>query len=174
MFEIGSFIVYRSEGVCVVSDISIENFGMIGKDEQYYKLTPINDRKSTVFVPLANERLVAFMRPLMSAEEINKMADELRDERMEWLPDSRGRNNAFRDVLSRGDRRELCVLVNTVNERLEQIARAGKKAGSTELSALSKAEKMLYEEFSATTDISSIEQISLLLKGEIRLGERPE
>ena len=174
MFEIGSFVIYRSEGVCVVTDIRIENFGTIGKEEQYYILTPINDGKSTVFVPLANERLVSFMRPLMSADEINAMADGLRDERMEWLPDSRGRNNAFRDVLSRGDRRELCVLVNTVNERLEQIAVQGKKAGSTELSALSKAEKMLYEEFRVTTDISSIEQISLLLKGEILLGVRRE
>ena len=35
MFDIGSYVIYRSEGVCVVSDIREENFGIIGKSEKY-------------------------------------------------------------------------------------------------------------------------------------------
>lgn len=172
MFEVGSYVIYRSEGVCVISDIRSESFGMIGKEEQYYILTPVNDGKSTVFVPLANEKLVGFMRRLMSAEEINAMLGELRDERMEWITDSRARNNAFKEILLRGDRRELIVLVNTVSEKLDQIADSGRKAGSTDLNALHKAERMLYEEFSATTDVASMDKIIPLLRGQISLSPR--
>ena len=172
MFEVGSYVIYRSEGVCVISDIRSESFGMIGKEEYYYILTPVNDGKSTVFVPLANEKLVGFMRRLLTAEEISAMLEELRDQRMEWIPDSRARNNAFKEIILRGDRRELIVLVNTVSEKLDQIAESGRKAGSTDLNAIHRAEKMLYEEFSATTDIASMDKIIPLLRGEITLLAR--
>ncbi|MBE6576929.1 MAG: hypothetical protein E7653_02170 [Ruminococcaceae bacterium] len=172
MFEIGSRVVYRAEGVCVVSDIRNENFGTIGKEEQYYILTPINDGRSTVFVPLANELLVGYMRELMSAEEINAMVDEIREERLEWPTDNRARNNVFKETLALGERRQLCVLVNTVTEKLEKAAALGKKAGTTDLGVLHKALTMLYEEFSATTDIDTPEKILPLLRGEIKLGEK--
>ena len=74
MFAVGSFVVYRAEGVCRISDIKAESFGVIGSKENYYILTPLNDEKSTVFVPVANETLVGMMRPLLSAEEITALA----------------------------------------------------------------------------------------------------
>ncbi|MBQ9112540.1 MAG: CarD family transcriptional regulator [Clostridia bacterium] len=172
MFKVGSYVSYRSEGVCVISDIRDESFGMIGKQEQYYILTPVGDSKSTVFVPLANERLVSYMRPLMSAREISEMLAEVRDCRMEWLPDSRARNAVFREILSLGDRRELVILVNTVSEKIEAVIAAGRKPGTTDLGALRRAEKMLYDEFSATTDISSADKIVPLLRGEIVIGDK--
>ena len=172
MFKIGSYVSYRSEGVCVVSDIRDESFGTIGTSEKYYILTPVNDMKSVVFVPVANERLVGYMRPLMSAGEITQMLDELRDVRMDWITDSRARSAAFREVLSLGDRRQLVVLVNTVSEKIAELTAAGRKVGSTELGALSRAEKMLYDEFSATTDISSSDKIIPLLIGKLSLNDK--
>ncbi len=172
MFEIGSYVVYRAEGVCKVSDIRNESFGAIGKEEQYYILTPIYDGRSTVFVPLANEKLVGFMRELLSAEEICAMVEEIRGERLEWAADSRARNAAYREILSLGDRRQLCVLANTVTEKLEQAAAQGRKAGTTDIGALQKAIRMLYEEFLATTDISSPEEILPVLRGERKLGAK--
>ena len=172
MFEIGSRVVYRAEGVCVISDIRSESFGSIGKSEKYYILTPIGDKKSTVFVPINNECLVGYMRELMSAEKIEQMLCELRDERMEWIVDSRARNAVFREILSLGDRRDLVVLVNTVWEKIEEQRLAGKKPGSTDLGALAKAERLLYEEFAATTDIGSQENVMGVLRGEIRLRNK--
>ena len=169
MFEIGSYVIYRAEGVCIVRDIRNESFGTIGKPEEYYILEPLSDRGSTVFVPVNNPKLVGYMRALMSAEEITAMLSELREERMEWITDSRARNDAFKKILALGDRRELVVLVNTVSERLERQSAEGKRAGTTDTNALHRAQKLLYEEFSATSDLASVAQVLPLLRGEITL-----
>lgn len=174
MFEKGSYVIYRSEGVCLISDIRDEKFASVGKADKYYILTPINDRRSTVFIPADNERLLGLMRKLMSADEINKMVEELRDERIEWQSDSRARNNLFRDILSRGDRRELVVLANTVGAKAEELTESGKRVCIADINTLRRAERLLFEEFSATTDISSAEQIMPLLRGELTLKPRAE
>lgn len=170
MFKIGSYVVYKSEGVCAISDVRAEDFGTPG--EQYYILTPLNDPKSTLFVPVANEKLTSLMRRLMSAEEINELAAAAREESMEWIADSRSRSNVFKEILALGDRRQLAVLARTLAERIAETLASGKKAGSTETGALRRAERMLYEEFSATTDISSPEDVLPFLRGEITLGAK--
>lgn len=171
MFAIGSYVVYRAEGVCVISDIRAECFGAPAS-EQYYVLTPVHDNRSTLFVPVNNHALTSFMRELMTADEINKMVDELGAQRLELPPECRVRNNLYRDIISRGDRRELAVLVLTLADKAEQTVAAGKKVGTTEVSAITRAERMLYEEFFITTNITSIAQIVPFLRGEFKLGPK--
>lgn len=172
MFEIGSYVSYRAEGVCVIVDIREERFGALGGTAKYYILSPIGDEKSTVFVPLDNENLVSMMRPLLSAEEILAMVEELREERMEWIEESRLRNLRFREILSCGDRKQLIVLLNTVVEHSEMIRELGKKVGSTDENAMYRAKTMLFEEFSMTTDLCDVEEILPLLRGERTLKAR--
>ena len=102
------------------------------------------------------------------------MVEELKEERMEWIPESRARNAAFRDILSAGDRRELIVLVNTVRERMEQHTAMGKKPTGTDENAVRRAKKMLFEEFAITTDIADEEAVLSLLRGELTLGPKSE
>ena len=172
MFKKGDRVVYKAEGVCKISDVRIENFGAIGSNQTYYVLTPLREGNSTFFVPVDNERLVGYIRRLLSAEEITALAEELREERFEWIPDPRLRSTTFKDMLSRGDRRELIVLYNTVVDRLQELRQIEKKAGSTELSTVERTERMLYAEFAETTDISSPSQIRAVLSGAITLGSK--
>ncbi|MBO5939073.1 MAG: CarD family transcriptional regulator [Clostridia bacterium] len=169
MFEIGSYVSYRAEGVCMISDIREERFGALGAMAKYYILSPVGDEKSTVFVPMDNERLLSMMRPLLSADEILQMVEELRDERMEWIEESRARNARFREIFADGDRKQLIVLLNTVAEHSEMIRQLGKKVGSTDENAMYRAKTMLFEEFSMTTDLSSMDEILPLLRGERKL-----
>ena len=172
MFKKGDRVIYKSEGVCEISDVRIENFGAIGSNETYYVLTPLKEGSSTFFVPVDNERLVGYIRRLLTAEEINGLTEELREERLEWIPDCRSRSTAFKDILSRGDRRELIVLYNTVWDKLQELRLMNKKAGSTELSTIDRAERMLYSEFAETTDISSPLQIGEVLRGAHTLSPK--
>ena len=172
MFDIGSYVIYRSEGVCVVSDIREENFGIIGKSEKYYILAPINAQSSTVFVPVNNEVLTSYMRPLLSAAQINAMAERLRAARLEWIDETRTRNNRFKEILAEGDPEALVLLVNSVSERIDAALACGKKPSTTDLNALRRAEKMLYDQFVSTTDLTSSEEILPLLRGEIKAGDR--
>ena len=172
MFDIGSYVIYRSEGVCVVSDIREESFGSIGKPEKYYILTSVNSQSSTTFVPVNNGVLTAQMRPLLSAEQINELAENLRDERLEWIDETRARSNSFKDILSAGDPKELIILANTVSERVAAAAERGRKPSSTDLNALRRAERILFDQFSATTDLGSPQDIIPLLRGDIKAGKK--
>ncbi len=172
MFEIGVHVIYRSEGVCTVSDIREENFGAIGGTEKYYILTPIHDDRSTLFVPVNNERLCCMIRKLLSAEEITEMCEELRGVTREWIYDSRARNNTFRTILSEGDRRELIILINTIISHAAEIADSGKRITGGDENTLRRAKSMLYSEFVATTDISSEDDIIPLIAGELKINNK--
>ena len=169
MLEKGCYVIYRAEGVCLITDVRQESFGAVGDKKEYYILSPVREPKSTLFVPVDNEILVGYMRELMNAKQITKMAEELRQTRIEWITDSRARNNAWKEILSRGDRRELAVLVNTVSEKIET---SGKKPCSTVVGALRRAEQLLYDEFSATTDIQSVDDVIPLLNGTLTVRDR--
>ena len=174
MFEIGSYVAYRSEGVCVISDIRAESFGAPNASERYYILTPIRHAQSTLFVPVNSEILTSQMRTLLSADEINKMSAEIREDRLALPPENRMRNNLFKEILSRGERRELAVLALTLADRIDGILADGKKPGATEMSAYHRATRMLYEEFEVTTDIKSHEQVVAFLKGNFTLCEKAQ
>ena len=172
MFKVGGYVVYRAEGVCVISDIREESFGAIGSKENYYILSPVNDPKSTVYVPVNNERLCSMMRKLLSADEIMELCASVKSERMEWLPDSRGRNNLYREILSIGDRQALIILINTVNEYMNECVAKGKRPTGADENAIRRAKKMLFDEFSQTTNIASEEDIIPLLNGDITISNK--
>ena len=172
MFEIGNCVVYRAEGVCVISDIRSESFGAIGTQEKYYILTPIRDEKSVFFVPVNNPKLVSYMRELLTAEQIMQMVSDIKDERVEWTAESRARSAMFRDILAEGDRVRIAVLLNTVYEMTEKMEAQGKKISAGTLAIISRAEKMLFDEFRVTANIESQADIAPLLRGEIVLRDR--
>ncbi len=168
MFEVGTYVSYRSEGVCVIVDIRTESFNTLGKSEKFYILAPLKDMNSTLYVPVNNELLTSKMQPLLSADEISELADELRDARMEWISDSRARNAALRVILATGDRRELIVLVNTITDRIEHSAEIGRKITAGDENTLKRAKKMLFDEFSTTTELSTVEELMEVICGKRR------
>ena len=169
MFSIGSYVIYRAEGVCVISDIREESFGAIGEKNKYYILSPLGDDKSTVFVPVDNERLCSMIRKLLSADEIMELAAELREERLEWIPDSRARNMRYKEIFFLGDRRDIIVLANTVMAIKREGKESDKRLTGTDENALCRAKRMLYDEFSVTAEIRTEDDVLALLVGDITI-----
>ena len=161
-YEIGSYVIYRAEGICDIVDIRREAFAG-GEKADYYILSPRNDPNSLLYVPVDNERLTSMMRPLLSEDEIRELISELRGERLEWIDDSRARNAKFKEILSEGDRRSVLVLLNTVRERIAMNDAIGKRSGTTDTSALSRACKLLRDEFSVAIPMGTEEQLFALL-----------
>jgi len=168
MFAVGSYVIYRAEGVCKISDIREESFGAIGEKAKYYILSPLNDGKSTVFVPIDNERLCSMIRKLLSADEINELVASVKDRRIEWVPDSRGRSAKFREVLATGDRTLLIALINTVLEYWD----SGNRVLGTDENAVRRAKRMLYDEFSETAEIASEDDVIRLIRGQLKLSPK--
>ncbi len=164
MFEIGSYVSYRSEGVCKIADIRKENFGILGKGTLYYVLTPVSDEKSTFFVPTDNEHLVSMMRKVLSADEIYELIRKVAKREYEWIADSKQRGARFKEILSEGDREELVFLVHTVKRYIDEQTAAGKKVYVTDSGAMKRATKLLFDEFSRMIPMSSPEDMVDLIE----------
>ena len=64
MFCVGQTVLYGSNGVCMVDDVTEKR---IGKTKmQYYVLKPLCNNTSTLFVPTANQQLVSKMRRILT------------------------------------------------------------------------------------------------------------
>ncbi len=167
MFKVGDYISYRAEGVCVISDIRKETFNSLGTSEEYYILSPLGDMNSKLYVPVLNENLTSQMKPLLSEDELCALAEELREERMEWITDSRARSSALKLMLARGERRELIVFVNTMHARMTNTENGEKKKYTAgDENTFRRAKKMLLDEFSKTTSLKTDADLMALLVGE--------
>ena len=165
MFDIGTYVSYRTEGVCRIVDIRTESFG--GNAGRYYILSPLKDQNSVLYVPFDNELLISKMLPLLSEQQIYALARELREERVEWRPESRARGYRFREILGTGDRRELIVLINTITEKAEELQTLGKRLTGGDEALLKRAKKILVDEFSLTSDIKNADALMEVLEGRV-------
>ena len=147
MYNVGAYVSYRSEGVCKIVDIRHESFGAVGKDTLYYVLSPLNDQKSTFFVPVDNGALVAMMRKMLSAEEIVELIREVSRTKTEWITDSRQRGSSFKEILSNGERAELILLIHTIKAHMEEQSAAGKKTNISDINAMKRAQRCFLRNF---------------------------
>ncbi len=159
MFNIGSYVSYRSEGVCKISDIRKENFGVIGKDTLYYVLTPLTDEKSVFFVPVDNDNLVSMMRKLLDAEEITSLVKHVTSQDTEWIENSKLRINHFREIFAAGEREELIRLIHTVKLHTQLNDTNGKKSYITDINAMKRAARILFDEFSMMLDLKTPDEV---------------
>lgn len=151
MFEVGSTVLYGSDGVCKIQDITHKEVGGVSGD--YYVLEPIYQKKSTVFVPLDNERLIGRMRCILSSDELLDLINTMSDEPLMWIEDESERKTAYRDVIARGDCTELMRLVKTLYLHREKQLERGKKLHACDDRFLKTAEKMINDEFALVLKI---------------------
>lgn len=145
-FSAGDTIVYGTQGVCKIKEISNLKFG--GKTGEYYVLSPVNDPKSALYVPLGNEKLTAKMRPLLTESDICGIIDEASKDEREWISDDTGRKNYCDSVVKAGDRLELMRLIAMLYLRREELKRNKKHFHNVDAQYLKAAERILNDEFS--------------------------
>ena len=160
MFEIGSYVSYRADGVCKIADVREESFGVLAEPSLYYVLHPINDEKSIFFVPTNNEILVGKMRPLLSRDEITALVRAVSERPLEWIAEPKPRANFFKNILSEGEREELVYIVRLLKVHAEAMQAQGKKVYATDDAAAKRAAQLLFAEFSMVFPIESPNDIS--------------
>ncbi len=169
MFKIGDCVSYRSEGVCQITDIRLECFNTLNKSEEYYILTPLNDKNSKLYVPTSNELLTSQMKPLLSEKEIKELVAELKGQGVDWITDSRARSTYFKQTSASGERRQLILLFNTLDKRLwqDEGRTCGKKAYTAgDETVYKRVKRILFDEFSKTIELRDEDELVKLLRGE--------
>lgn len=167
MTEIGSYIIYGSNGVCRVTDVRSEK--LYGKQQTYYILTPVSNPGAVIYVPADNEALLGRMKEIVCPEEIRSLIAGLKDEELPWETDNRVRSETFDGIISRGDRRELLLLIRTVYRRKLFLSEQKKKLGTADENALKRAEKLINDEFSFALSIPP-EEVPEYIRDQLLAG----
>ena len=161
MFEIGAFVVYGSGGIFRIDDIRNENFG--GAIRKYYVMKSVGDTAATtIFVPTDNEMLVSRMKPMISQKEIEALISDMPLEPIEWQNDTKVRSECFRKIIEGGDRRELLRLMRTVYVKKQELAASGKRVYAADENAMKRAERIIFDEFSAVLGVADDEIIKMI------------
>ena len=99
--NIGDTVVYRKQGIYKISDIKEQKIGTLKKD--YYVLSSVYDKNSTVYVPVDSETLVAQMEHVLSKEEIHAIIDKSEENDVHWVDNTTERAIYLDEIVKSGD-----------------------------------------------------------------------
>ena len=164
MPDIGSLVIYGSNGICRITDKRKEK--LCGTKNEYYVLTPVDNAGAMIFVPADNEALLAKMKNILSENDIISLIKSIDDNELWWIDDSKKRNELFSVILENGDRTELLRLIKCIYLKRKELSSTGKKLWLSDENTLKKAEKIINAEFSMVLGISP-EEVEQFIEGII-------
>ncbi len=162
MFSKEDLVVYGSEGVCKIVDISRREFGNTVKE--YYTLVPVIDEKSTIYVPVGNDKLESKMHRVLSSREINELISSMPKQKGLWIDNEIMRKQKYQEIIKNGKHLELVSLIKAVHKQQEKLKDTGKKLHQSDAKFLAEAQKMLHGEFSAVLNIEIDEVDSFIME----------
>ena len=146
-FDIGEYVSYGINGMCNIEDIRPMQLSQSVEKMMYYILRPEANPKSTIFVPVNNQKLVSKMRELMTKDEINAMLVRMKDRTLEWEKDVRFRTESFHEILSNGVNQDLILMIRCLHRKRQELVQLGKKLPARDSNTLKTAERLVEEEF---------------------------
>lgn len=144
MFNIQDKVIYGTNGICTIIDITVKK---IGKEKiEYYVLKPEYSNTSTLFVPTQNETLVSKMRKIKTKEQISEILENLPKNETEWNTNKNARFDNSRAIISNGDYYELINLIRTLLIHEKILIKRGRRLHIVDEKFLKEAEKMVIDE----------------------------
>ena len=161
MYSIGQTVLYGTNGVCNITDITTKKVGKISLE--YYVLKPLCSNTSTLFVPIHNEQLVSKIRYVLTEDEIKNVLENL-PECDEWNNNKFERAENFKGIIASADFLELVKLIRLIHIHEVQQYSHGKRLHISDERILKEAEKMVCDEVSFVLQIDRNSVIQLILK----------
>ena len=162
MYKIGSIVVYGTEGLCKICDITERTFGK--ETSEYYVLSPLSNEAETVFVPKNNEKVLKRMRPILSKERASELLEAAPSKYSEWVENDRERQQVYKQILLCGSSEDLLTMTRALYLHQIELLERGKKLHAADERFLKEAEKMLFEELAYVFGITVSEVLPLIIK----------
>ena len=143
----GEYVSYGINGMCNIEDIRPMQLSQSVEKMMYYILRPESNPKSTIFVPVNNQKLVSKMREPMTKDEINAMLVRMKDRTLEWEKDVRFRTESFHEILNNGVNQDLILMIRCLHRKRQELVQLGKKLPARDSNTLKTAERLVEEEF---------------------------
>ena len=154
-FDIGEYVSYGINGMCNIEDIRPMQLSQSVEKMMYYILRPESNPKSTIFVPVNNQKLVSKMREPMTKDEINAMLVRMKDRTLEWEKDVRFRTESFHEILNNGVNQDLILMIRCLHRKRQELVQLGKKLPARDSNTLKTAERLVEEEFAHVLHITA-------------------
>ncbi len=162
MYKIGSIVVYGTEGLCKICDITERTFGK--ETSEYYVLSPLSNEAETVFVPKNNEKVLKRMRSILSRERASELLEAAPSEYGEWVENDRERQQMYKQILLCGSSEDLLMMTRTLYLHQIELLERGRKLHAADERFLKEAEKMLFEELAYVFNITVAEVLPLITR----------
>ena len=167
MFNVGEFVVFGTDGVCMVENVGALEMEGVAKDKQYYTLTPVGKKGSNrIFAPVDGKRVV--MRKVLTVEEARDFVESLDDIGRLKIPDERKREDTYKAVLQSCDHIKITELIKEMYARRSERAAMGKKLPSVDERYFTAAENSLYSELGLSLNMEKDEIRSFMEKSAAR------
>lgn len=153
MFSVGDTVVYGTQGVCRIEEKKVMRMGKT--EGEYLVLQPIADAKSTVFVPVSSEKLMAKMREVLSKEELDALILRCVNDPKEWIESDDERKEYCESTIKSGDRGELIRLIGMLYEHRESLKNQKRHFHTVDAQYLKSAEHLLHDEFAYVLGIAA-------------------
>lgn len=145
MFEVNDTIMYGTQGICKIVEITEKDF--MGTKKEYYVLKPINDEGATLFAPVNNEKIESKMRRILSEEEIYELIETMPYEEGKWIHNENERKEQYKKIIAGGDRTELIRMIKALYFHKKEREADGKHLYLSDERFFKEAERILYDEF---------------------------
>ncbi|MBC8571452.1 CarD family transcriptional regulator [Zongyangia hominis] len=161
MYHVNDTILYGSHGVCKITGITKKDFGRVS--DEYYILEPVYNN-FTIYVPMHNDALAEKMHRVLTAEEIQAMIRSMPEEDTCWVENENERKERFKDILARGNRREVLQMIKALYLHQREQQDKGKRLHMADERFFHEAEKMLYDEFALVLNITPEQVLPFILE----------
>lgn len=165
MFNKGEYVIYGNTGVCEIIDISTLDIHGAPKEKLYYILKPVNQKKSKVFTPVDNTKVV--IRKLISKEDVEKIIGDIPNIKELLVKDEKLREKTYKECINSCQCRNLISLMKTIYIRKEQRLNQGKKLSATDEKYFKLAQDNLNTEFAISLKLS-IEEIQHYIMNKVQ------
>lgn len=155
MYKIGDVVIYGTEGICKIKDITEKRFE--GNKIEYYILCPLKKAGETVYVPCRNEKIMSKMRAVLTEDGANQLLNKIPVVEEMWIENERERQRAYKDILLYGTSEDLMIMAKNLHLHQERQEERGKKLHVADERFLKDAEKMLIDELAYALGITNAE-----------------
>ncbi|MGN0361714.1 MAG: CarD family transcriptional regulator [Bilifractor sp.] len=150
MYQKGDYVVYGTNGPCLVTDVTrLHMPGCDGK-RKYYVLRPVNSDKSTIYSPVDNDKVS--MRKVMDRQTAQSMVDQIPDIDVLVVSSEKFREEQYKEIIRNNDVCECISMIKMLLQRRKKRLEQGRKFTTVDEKYLREAESILCSEFSIALD----------------------
>ena len=152
MFRVNDIIMYGTNGICEIVEITEKDF--MGTKKEYYVLKPMGNKTSTFFAPVNSPKTEEKMRRILSKEEIYQLIHSISQEEPNWIQSDNERKDTYRRIILSGNHEELINMIRALCLHKKQREAEGRHLYLSDERFLKEAERMLYDEFQYVLNIN--------------------